>query len=87
MDTLFKADIFFFITSIAVVLITLFLLVVLFRFIGILNDFKSITNKLKQGVGAASDNIVELIENINGNSFFRFIFGKKKSSRKREKKD
>lgn len=84
MEDIVKADIFFFITSISVVLVTLFLLVVLFRFIGILNDFKSISGKLKQGVDTASDSIAELVDSVNESSFFRFIFGKKKSTRKKK---
>lgn len=87
MDTLVKADIFFFITSVAVILITLFLLIALFRFIGILNDFKSISGKLKKGVDSASENIGVLVDSVNESAIFKFIFGKKKSSRKREKKN
>lgn len=87
MDTLFKADIFFLITSIAVISVTIFLLIALFKFISILNDFKSISDRLKKGVDSASENISELVDSVNESAIFKFIFGKKKFTSKKIKKN
>lgn len=85
METLLKADIFFFITSIAVILLTLFVLIVLYHLIKILKDVEFISDKLQKGTAFATDNLEELVNNINQSSIFKFIFGKKKSSSRKKK--
>ena len=87
MDTLIDAVIFFFLTSVAVVVLTLLLIVALFYFLQILKNFRDISDTLKKGVDHASSHIEELSENIMNNPVFNFLFGKKRASKKRTKKE
>ena len=87
MDTLLKADIFFFITSVAVVVLTILVIIALIYFIQILKNFKDISTTVRNGVDNASSHIEELIDNILENRLFRFIFGKKKTEKKHHKKE
>ena len=86
METLIKADIFFFITSVSVILLTLFILIALYHLIKILKDVEFISDKFQKGTAFATDNLEELVKNINQSSIFKFIFGNKKTS-SRKKKD
>jgi len=87
METLIHADIFFFITSIAVVVLTILLIVAFFYLLQILRNFRDISDTLKKGVNNASEHLEDLAETIMDNPVFRFIFGKKKTAKKRAKKE
>ncbi len=87
MDTLIHADIFFFITSIAVVVLTILFVIALIYFIQILVNFRDISKILKSGVNNASEKVEELLENLADNPVFRFIFGAKARKRKSSKKE
>lgn len=60
MDTLIKADVFFFITTIAVVLLAILFIIVLIYIIRILNDMKYISRRLKKESDLVSEDIAEL---------------------------
>jgi len=87
MDTLVHADIFFFITSIAVIIFVFLISLVVYYVIGILRNLRDISNTLKRGVDNAEENIEEIYNTIEDSSIFRFIFGRRKKSfnRKQEK--
>jgi hypothetical protein len=87
METLIHADIFFFITSVAMVVLTLLLIVGLFYFLQILRNFRDISNTLKKGVDHASNHLEDLVETMSHNPVFRFLFGRKKASKKYSKKE
>jgi hypothetical protein len=87
MDTLIHADIFFFITSIAVVVLTILLVIAFIYFIQILVNFRDISKTLKSGVNNASEKVEEMLENLAENPVFRFIFGSKTKRKKASKKD
>ncbi|MDQ3076035.1 MAG: hypothetical protein M3Q34_02810 [bacterium] len=87
MNTLLQADIFFFITSIAVVVLVILVSIALFYLIRILRDVSYITDTVRQGVDNASTHIEELVDRIMENRFFSFIFRKKKASHKNNKKE
>lgn len=87
MDTLIHADIFFFITSIAVVVLTILLVIAFVYFIQILVNFRDISKILKNGVDNASEKVEELLENLVDNPVFRFIFGARHAKKKRAKKE
>lgn len=87
METLIHADIFFFITSVAMVVLTLLLIVGLFYFLQILRNFRDISNTLKKGVDHASNHLEDLVETMSHNPVFRFLFGRKKTSKKYSKKE
>ncbi|MEY2664580.1 MAG: hypothetical protein RIT04_388 [Candidatus Parcubacteria bacterium] len=75
METLIKADIFFFITSIAVVIVTIVLAIAGFYFIRVLRTFGQISEKLKDTVDSTSDDIRDIVEQVQDSSAFRLMFG------------
>lgn len=60
MDTLIHADIFFFITSIAVGVITFLAIIVLGYIIFILHDFKQITKLVKTQIGFFEEDLNDI---------------------------
>ncbi len=83
METIAKADVFFFVTTISVVVLTILLITALFYIIKILKDFKEISGVVKKGVTHASGHVEELCKNIEESMIFRFFFGKKKARKKK----
>ena len=59
-DTLLRADIFFFITSVAVVIITVALAVAFFQFIQILRDVRYVSKRLRE----EADRILTDVEGV-----------------------
>lgn len=95
MDDILKADIFFFITTIATLVLSVFLAVVFFYTIRILRDVKHISSVAKKESDIITTELSELRENIKSKgtkvkyflSFFEKIFGgNKKQKPKRKKK-
>ncbi|MEI7765504.1 MAG: hypothetical protein WCI93_02870 [bacterium] len=86
MESILKSDIFFFITSISVVISTLFLLVALFYFIKILRNFYKISNIFKAYANDADDELREMGRHIRKSKIFTFIFGKEKENKKEHNK-
>ena len=86
METLIHADIFFFITSIAVVILTIILAIAGFYFIRILRSFDAISEKLKETVNTASDDIQDIVSQVHESPAFRFLFGRR-SSRRHSRKE
>ncbi len=90
MDTLAKSEIFFFITSIAVVLFTIVGVVIAFYLIKISRNISEITERAKDQAGKISNDIDALRENIKEEGVqalkkFKFIanlFGSKKTKNK-----
>ena len=95
MDDILKADIFFFITTIATIILSVFLAVVFFYTIRILKDIKHISSITKKESNIISEELSELRESIKSKGtkvkyflhFFDKIFGgSKKQKPKRKKK-
>ncbi len=82
MESIFKSDIFFFITSISVILFTIIFIISGFYFIKIMKNFSDISEILKNTVKKTEDGISEIGERITESLIFSFIFGKKKKSKK-----
>lgn len=78
MDRLIQMDIFFFISSIAVVLFSILLIVAIYYLREILRNFRDISRTLKNGVNNASDKVESAFEDIEESMVYKFIFGKKK---------
>ncbi len=82
-----KSDIFFFITSIAVVILTMLLVVAIAYTIRILRNLDDISAKAKDEVGLIKEDISELRQNIKTEgtkikhfaNFFNKLKGRKKS--------
>ena len=87
MDTLIQADIFFFISAVGTIILTILAAVALYYLIRILRDFSDISDTLKRGVDKASGHLDDLVDMMMSNALFRLFFGKKKTTRKNSKKD
>lgn len=79
METFLKADIFFFITSIFVVVSTAVLLVAGIYLIKIIVNFYKISSMLRRATEEAEADLEEIGEHVRESPLFRFIFGKKKT--------
>ncbi len=85
MESILKSDIFFFITSMSVVIITLFLLVALFYFIKIMRNFYKISSILKNYTEDTSNELKDMGQHIRQSKLFTFLFGKEKVKKETEK--
>lgn len=91
MDTVFKADIFFVVTTIVVCVVGLLISLVLVYLIRILRDVKKLSQKVRQEGERIVLDIEDLHENIKKNTIklsdiLSFGFFKKKVGRKHIKK-
>ncbi|MFA6072235.1 MAG: hypothetical protein WC810_27045 [Janthinobacterium sp.] len=92
MDTLIKADVFFFITSIAVVIGAILLIIILIYGIFIFKDLLAISNKVKHEAELIAMDIDEAREHIKQKAsdfssimgFLKGIFGMGKTKRKKK---
>lgn len=82
MESFLKMDIFFFITTIAVVILVIISIFVGYYLIKILRNVKESTDALKDEVRAAGARIGEIEKEITESAIFKFIFRKKKSRNK-----
>lgn len=78
MDTLMKADIFFFVTTIAVAAFCIAGLIALACLIGILRDIKRATRKLEGELEAFGENADALYHKIAESFLFNLLFGKRR---------
>ena len=83
MNTLIHADVFFFITSIAVVFVSAFLIIALYYFISMLRRLRNLSEKLKENIGEASEDVQEMAEQIKESPIFNFLFPKKRKKKKK----
>lgn len=81
-NILIYADIYFFITSVSVVLITFFILIFLFYMIRILRRFDRLSAKIEQGLGSASEGVLDMVDQVRESFWFNFLFPKKRNKRK-----
>jgi len=74
METVMKADIFFFISSIASVVLTLLLSIVLYYFIKAGRNLYNISEKLQDHFKESEEFVFELKERLEENMIFRLFF-------------
>jgi hypothetical protein len=86
MESILRSDIFFIITSVSVITISIFILVALFYFIKILNNFYKISTILKNYTKDTEMELKDMGHHIRQSPLFTFIFGKEKI-KKESKKD
>ncbi len=86
METLIKADIFFFITSIAVIVLLVISIFAGYYLVQILRNFRDISNKLKKAVDLAEDDMESIHDKIVGSWLFNLIFHKKNKKSKNSSK-
>ena len=87
MDTLMKANIFFFITSIAVVIFVILGSIIAIYVIRILGSIKRASDKLEDGVDAAFENADALSTKIRESFIFNLLFGKKAAAKRHVRKE
>ncbi len=81
MESLIKADIFFFISTIALIFFTVLGIIICYYVIKILKNVKDSTDALKDEVRAAGQKLGELEQKIADSFLFNFLFSKKKGKK------
>ncbi len=82
MESILKSEIFFFISSISVILITIIFVIVGFYLIKTMRNFSHISERLKETVDGAASSLGEVGDNIKESHLFKFFFGKKRKNEK-----
>ena len=83
MEPILKSDIFFFISSISVVVLTILISIGVFYLIKILRDFSKISETLKQTASDLGEKVKNMQEDISKIPIIGFLF---KSKQKKNKK-
>ena len=83
METFIKADIFFFVTTIAVVVFTALASIALYYLILGLQSFKNMAKKLEAEQENAEEFVKETVERVTDSNIFNFLFPKKRKSSKK----
>jgi len=86
MESILQADIFFFITSIFVIILILVLCITGYYLIKAMRNFSIISETLKGAVEDAGDELREMVSDVRESTLFRFIFGTKKTRKEYTKK-
>jgi hypothetical protein len=84
MGTLIQADIFFFISSISVVVLSIFILIIFYYIIKASKNLRDITDSLKATLADSKEYTEELVARLEHNFIFRLFFPP--ISKKREAK-
>lgn len=95
METLLKADIFFFVTTVAVIAVTICLVYAGYYLIRILRNVEEISEEVKEEAGQVREDIGELRTNIREEglkvkhftNFFSSVSGKHKTRARKEKSE
>ena len=87
METLVKADIFFFISSVATVVLAILIAVLLFYLIKAGKNLYVISEALKNNYKDSEEFISELKERLEGNIIFRLFFPMLRRKRQSKTKD
>jgi uncharacterized protein YoxC len=82
MESIVKSDLFFFISSISVCLITVVIIIAGYYVIKTLRNVADISETVKRTAHSAEVEIGEISERVTDSALFRFVFGRKK--RKKE---
>jgi hypothetical protein len=86
MESILQADIFFFITTIFVVILIVISCIIGFYLIKSVRNFSSMSKTLKDAVDDTDGELREIGSHIQQNPFFTFLFGRKKSRESKSKK-
>jgi uncharacterized protein YoxC len=82
MNILLQSQVFFFISSVGFVVLWIMVAIFLFYLIRVTNTFLRIIEKVEKDINNIGDTTKEMLDAMKDNIIFRFIFGKKKRSRK-----
>lgn len=78
MESILKSDIFFFITSVSICIVTVILVIAGYYIVKILRNIEDITKKIKKTVSNVESDFSEIGERVTDSALFSFIFGKRK---------
>jgi hypothetical protein len=87
MESLMKADIFFFISSVATVVLTVLTSVLLFYFIKAGKNLYALSEALKSGFKDSEEFVTDLKERLEDNMVFRLFFPPARRRRRTTAKD
>ncbi|CAN5152525.1 hypothetical protein BH11PAT3_BH11PAT3_0710 [soil metagenome] len=82
-----KADIFFFVTTIAVVVVSIAVLASLYYVVGAFKRLEAYAVRIEENMKDASAEVKEMGEDIRDSFIYNFIFKKKKRRSARETRD
>lgn len=82
METVLKADIFFFVATLAVVVITVLLIIAIRAFIKMLHRIKNFVDTIEADAVGASETVREMAEQVRESLVFNFIFARRKRKKK-----
>lgn len=82
MESVLKSDVFFFITTISVLVVTSFLIIALYYFVKILRNFYKISKVLRTYTEDVDASFRDIGEQIRRSPLFNFFFKKEKAERK-----
>ena len=74
MDTLVKADIFFFISSIATIILTVLLAFLLYYLIRAARNLHALSEAIQDGWKDGEEFVLDLRDRLEGNAIFRMLF-------------
>ncbi|MDB5254048.1 MAG: hypothetical protein JWL80_114 [Parcubacteria group bacterium] len=78
MDTFMKADIFFFVTTIAVVVVSIGIIVSLYYIVGAVRRLEAFAESIESNMKDASAEVKETIEDFKDSFVYNFLFRKKR---------
>ena len=82
MDAIVQSQIFFFISSIGFVFLWILVAIFLVYLIRATNTFSRIMNRIEKDIDEIGDTTKEMVEDMRDSMIFRFLFGKKRKTRK-----
>jgi hypothetical protein len=89
MDTLIKADIFFFIASVATIILVILISILLFYLVRAARNLHQLSEALKEGFKDSEEFVADLKDRLENNMIFQLFFplARKRKSRLSEKRD
>jgi urea transporter len=84
MDTLLKADIFFFVSTIAVVLVTIAIVIVSVYAIKALEQARSALKEVEEHVGDTTEDVKDMLFDLRESTIFRLLFRKRKKNKRKQ---
>ena len=84
MESILRSEIYFFISSISVIIITVILIVIGFYLIKIMRNFSIISERLKETVDGTTTSLEEVGDSIKESYLFRLFFRNNKRRKNRK---
>ena len=84
MDTLMKANIFFFVSTIAVIVFTLVLVLLMIHVMRFFSSLRLMMKKIELAAGEMSEDAKEMLEDIKQSFIFRLLFPHKRKAKRQK---